>query len=328
MESLINKSYKILKSLQLNNHLFLASPSEKTSYRKIWIRDNLYVIYGVEAIDHNEAENIMHSLFDLMIKHENKLDSIKTIPKNINEYIHARYDPMTLDEFKENWGNNQNDAIGLFLFRAGEFLEKGINLREGEMRILNKLVKYLEIIEYWHNKDNGMWEENEEIHSSSIGSCVAGLKKISKYIEVPSDLIKKGEKQLFHQLPNESEKKDVDLSLLSLIYPYNLLDEKLKKDILSRIEKRLVKKRGVIRYVGDKYYNRNGEAEWSMGFPWLAIIYKDINKTKYDYYIKKSIEVMNEKGELPELYYSNSDESNDNTPLAWSQALFIKALKK
>ena len=83
---------------------------------------------------------------------------------------------------------------------------------------------------------------------------------------------------------------------------------------------------GVIRYLGDAYYNRDGEAEWCFGFPWLAKIYGDMNKPdKYAAYMRKTLDVMNENEELPELYYSNSEVYNENTPLGWGQALFLVA---
>ena len=63
-----------------------------------------------------------------------------------------------------------------------------------------------------------------------------------------------------------------------------------------------------------------------MGFPWLAIIYKQLNiPAQYAKYMRKAVEVMNEKGEMPELYFANSEEFNENSPLGWSQALFLVA---
>ncbi|MBW3012041.1 glycoside hydrolase family 15, partial [Candidatus Woesearchaeota archaeon] len=117
-----------------------------------------------------------------------------------------------------------------------------------------------------------------------------------------------------------------DLALLSLIYPYNVVTEEQARLILLNVEKYLVKHRGVIRYVGDAYYNRNGEAEWTMGFPWLAIIYKQMGDLyKYNYYIEKTRQVANANEELPELYYADSSEHNENSPLGWSQALSLVA---
>ena len=96
--------------------------------------------------------------------------------------------------------------------------------------------------------------------------------------------------------------------------------------ILKNVKKKLERKRGIIRYVGDKYYNKEGEAEWTMGFPWLAIIYRQLGDLEnYKGYMKKTVDAMNSKNELPELYYSNSEEHNDNSPLGWAQSLYIVA---
>jgi len=82
--------------------------------------------------------------------------------------------------------------------------------------------------------------------------------------------------------PRESETKEVDMALLSLIYPYNIVNKKQREKILKNIETKLLKEKGVIRYIGDKYYYRKGEAQWTNGLAWLAIIYKQLkNPSKY-----------------------------------------------
>ena len=327
------KSIQILKGLQHSSGLLSASALNlSTGYDKAWIRDNIYEALGFEAVNDNESlVKVFRALLDVMLKHENKIDwAIKHKPIHRYQYIHARFHPETFDEFDEEWGNKQYDAVGAFLFKIGDLLEKEIEvLRDvNDYRIIQKLVWYLSSIEYWHDKDNGMWEENEEVHASSVGACVAGLKKISQFVYVPDWLIEVGEQTLNSLLPRESETKEVDLALLSLIYPYNVVNEEQRKQILENVEKHLVRERGVIRYIGDQYYNKNGEAEWTMGFPWLAIIYKQTEDVeKYVYYLQKTLKVVNEKDELPELYYANSAEHNDNSPLGWSQALFLVAVK-
>ena len=328
---MIQKSVQILKQLQYPSGLFSASSlNVKTGYDKSWIRDNIYESLGLEAIkDFDALSKVYWALLDIMLKHEYKIDwAIKKKPIYKHEYIHARFHPHTFDEFHEEWGNKQNDAIGALLFKVGDLLDKGINIlrNKSDLRILQKLVYYLGSIEYWHDKDNGMWEESEEVHASSVGACVAGLKKISKYVYVPEWIIEAGQSTLNSLLPKESETKSVDLALLSLIYPYNVATEEQANLILANVEKYLVRKRGVIRYAGDKYYNRNGEAEWTMGFPWLAIIYRQVgNYTMFIYYSRKTLEVTNSSNELPELYFADSEEHNENSPLGWSQALSIVA---
>ena len=184
-----------------------------------------------------------------------------------------------MEEIWEQWGNKQNDAIGALLFKVGDFEQKGIRIirNQNDLRILQKLVHYLQSIEYWNDKDNGMWEENEDVHASSIGACAAGLKKISKIVDVPQEIIKKGEIALNELLPHESETKEVDMALLSLIYPYNIAAKEQKGIILKNVEEKLVREKGVIRYIGDKYHYRNGESQWTKGLPWLAIIYRQLN---------------------------------------------------
>lgn len=332
---MITKSIAILESLQHPTGLFSASRKDvKTGYNLCWIRDTVYATLGFEAVKNIAAvRKTYHALLNLLLKHEHKIDAMvkQPQPKEAFRYIHARYDPLAMTEVLEEWGNKQNDAVGAVLFKIGEFENKGIKIIRGsnDLRILQKLVKYLEAIHYWHDKDNGMWEESEEVHASSVGACVAGLKAISKVsgIEVSQQLIENGEKALQQLLPRESETKDADLALLSLIYPYNIVSLRQRDSILKNVEEKLVRRKGVVRYLGDKYYNENGaEAEWTFGFPWLAIIYKHLkNPEKYAYYTKKTLEVMNEKGEMPELYYGKTDKHNENTPLAWGQSLCIVA---
>ncbi|MBD3354828.1 glycoside hydrolase family 15 [Candidatus Woesearchaeota archaeon] len=325
------KSIQILRKLQAPSGLMMASQAGVTTgYNKAWLRDNVYESLGFEAVKNKKAVvKIYTALLDILLKHEEKIDwAIKEKPDARFKYIHARYDPYTFEEIWGDWGNKQNDAIGAILFKIGELEEKGINIIRNryDIQILQKLVWYLESIEYWHDKDNGVWEENEEVHASSVGACVAGLRKIGKLVDVSEELIQKGQEKLDELLPRESLTKETDLALLSLIYPYNIASAKQRKQILKNVEENLVRKRGVIRYKDDAYYNKNGEAEWTMGFPWLAIIYKQLNKpAKYAKYMRKAVEVMNDKGEMPELYFSGSSIHNENSPLGWSQALYLAA---
>jgi len=157
------------------------------------------------------------------------------------------------------------------------------------------------------------------------------VKKI-KGIHVSEDLIKKGYEALAKLLPRESDKKFVDLALLSLIWPYDVLNKRQTLEVLENVEYHLLKRKGVIRYKGDHYYNKNidnysEEAEWTFGLSWLAIIYSQLGEPKKAReFLERALGTINDKEEIPELYYSNTDEPNENSPLGWSESLFIVAL--
>ena len=338
-DQLIEQHTKILRDLQYDSGLFAASSKNVgTGYDKSWLRDNFYECLAFEVIgDWDTVEKTYHALLQAFLTHEEKIDwAIAKKPEHRHEYIHARIHPETFAEFWEEWGNKQNDAVGAILFRIGE-LERHrpgtIVEDDDERRIVQKLVRYLESIEYWHDADSGMWEENEEVHASSVGACVAGLKAVAKLdtIDVPGDLINRGEASLRRLLPRESQGKFVDLALLSLIWPYDVVTPRERDAILTNVEYHLVKRRGVIRYKNDYYYNRNPdgfseEAEWTFGFSWLAIIYEKLgDQEKARGFTDRMLQTQTPEG-IPELYYSNTDTPNENNPLGWSESLFIVAL--
>lgn len=338
-QQLIDRHVQILKNLQFDSGLFSASsPNVGTGYDKSWLRDNFYETIAFEVIgDWETVEKTYEALLQILLKHESKIDAaIEHKPEHTYQYIHARFHPETFEEFWEEWGNKQNDAIGCILFRIGELEHhhrRYILNNEDKVRIVNKLVQYLGSVEYWHDRDSGMWEEDEEIHASSVGACVAGLKSIQRlpHIHVPQEFIDRGQETLDNLLPRESERKFVDLALLSLIWPYHIVSEDQRDQILQNTEYHLLRDRGVIRYKGDRYYNKNQdgfseEAEWTFGLAWLSIIYEKMgDKQKANELLKDLIADDTPEG-IPELYFSNSSEYNENTPLGWSESLFIVAL--
>lgn len=331
----------LLKSLQYESGLFSASSKKVvTGYDKAWMRDNVYVGLAFLELDEREEVMKMYTAFiSILLKHEWKIDyAISARPEFSYQYIHPRYHPETFDEFWESWGNKQNDSIGALLYFFGTAAKRNFPVlqNENEKRVIQKLAAYLQVIEYWQDQDSGVWEEWEEIHASSLGACVAGLKTVKETgIEIPDELIRKGDDMLHYELlPRESHDKFCDLSLLTLIYPFNILSNEEAKNVIKSIEYHLVKTKGIIRYKGDAYYNKNWdrwseEAEWTFGFSFLALAYHSLGeKERALFSLEKARETVNEKGEIPELYYSNSQEHNENTPLAWSEAMYLIALTR
>lgn len=336
--NVISERLDILRTLRVVSGLFLACPQGvPTAYDKAWLRDNFYTTLAFEwSGDFEAVKRTYRAILNVLLKHEHKIDwAASNRPHETWQYIHARYDPETFEEYWDEWGNKQNDAVGAILYKLGELEEGGHGMiaSDDDRRIVQRLVDYLASIQYWQDPDNGVWEEHEEIHASSIGACVAGLTKVSAlpFIRMDPDLIRKGQEALLGILPRESISKFCDLAQLSLIFPYELLSPATEDTILKNLEYHLVKGRGVIRYKTDRYYNSNTdqqseEAEWTMGFPWLAIIYaRRGDREKAQHYLNKTREVLFEN-KLPELYYSNSGRPNENIPLGWAESLFVVAL--
>jgi phosphorylase kinase alpha/beta subunit len=343
----LDAAYATLDRIRLPNGLYLASPS--ADYSKAWLRDNVYEALPFANKPGHAYERTYHTLLDILRRHEWKIDAIlREKPASADSYIHARFHPVTLREFHEPWGNKQNDAIGAILFGIAEGLRHGKRILRDERdhRVVRKAIRMLEALRYWEDADNGMWEEAEEVHASSIGACVGGLLALREQgFDVPQPLLDHGRAALAALLPRESESKDVDLALLSLCYPYRgVVTNDQKRAIVQNVERKLLRARGVIRYEGDSYYStlaeehgrdqprefyHGSEAEWTFGLPWLAIVWRDMGwPERADRYLRDALAVQTAPGQLPELYYARTDLPNPNTPLGWSVAMLILAIEQ
>ena len=161
-EQVIRRHLKNLEQLREPSGLFLASPkSVSTGYDKAWLRDNFYECLAFEYVGRwDVVRSTYRAILNIFLKHEDKIDAaIAHKPEHSFEYIHPRYDPETFEEFWEEWGNKQHDAIGTILFRIGELEQhQGMGVIEtaADKRVVQKLVQYLHSIEYWMDPDNGM----------------------------------------------------------------------------------------------------------------------------------------------------------------------------
>ncbi len=339
-DEIIQRHLNNLRKLITPTGLFLASSKNvETGYDKAWLRDNVYEALAFEyAGEWDIVAKTYHTLLDIFDKHIDKINWATTNkPFESWQFIHARYNPETLEEFWESWGNKQHDAVGAVLFKLADFESQGKSVlrNEQDRKTVQTLIYYICNVEYWHDADSGMWEENEEVHASSIGAVVAGLKKWKEVggMDVDQDAIDRGEEALNKLLPRESESKFSDLALLSLIYPYNVVSNEMAKTIVENLVYHLTKDKGVIRYKFDAYYNRNSdgyseEAEWCFGLSWLAIAYKHLgDNEKAHEFLDKATATITSDGKIPELYYSHTADANENNPLGWSESMYVVALK-
>jgi len=335
----IKRHLDVVRTLERKPGVFTAS-ADDTFYNKAWLRDIYFITLGfLETGDIKTVQNSAKALLTVFVKHKDKINwAVENKPHEAWQYIHARFHPETFEEYWEEWGNSQNDAVGevLNLIVTLEQIGAGIVETDDEREMVQKIIDYLITIKYWEDDDNGIWEENLEVHASSIGSCVAALKKAGAidWLDVPDIAIKKGEQALRALLPRESTSKFTDLALLTLIYPFNVTTEEETLEILKNIEYHLVKDKGVLRYKLDRYYNNNvdgfsEEAEWCFGLAWLAIIYAERgDKEKAYYYLRRTKNAVTPEGLMPELYFSHTNKPNENTPLGWAESMYVVALKK
>jgi GH15 family glucan-1,4-alpha-glucosidase len=335
----IKRHLSNLHKLLTPSGLFLASSKNvETGYDKAWLRDNAYEALAFEyAGEWDVVAKTYHTLLDIFDKHIDKINwAVTNKPFESWQFIHARYNPETLEEFWESWGNKQHDAVGVILYKLADFEAQGHSMlrNQTDHRTVQTLIYYICNVEYWHDADSGMWEEAEEVHASSIGAVLAALKKWKAVggMDVDQDAIDRGQAALDALLPRESESKFTDLALLSLIYPYNIVDPAMAGQIVENLVYHLAKDKGVMRYKFDQYYNKNPdgyseEAEWCFGLSWLAIAYKQLgDDVKAQEYLDRATATITKDGKIPELYFSNSDQPNENTPLGWSESMYVVAL--
>lgn len=328
-----------VRKLRAPTGLFTASAQDvATGYNKAWLRDIYFMTLGFKYVGEMDVvKESAKALLKILSKHKEKITwAVKNKPFETWQYIHARYNPETFEEYWEEWGNKQNDAVGEVLYLIADCETSGhiVVETDEERDLVQLLVNYLNAIEYWNDADSGIWEENQEVRASSIGAVVRALTCASKlsYITIPEGMIEKGEQALRDMLPRETKNRFCDLALLTLIFPFDVTTEEETKKILENVEYFLTRDKGVIRYRNDRYYNRNEdgyseEAEWSMGLAWLAIIYAkrgDIEKAIE--YFKRCDGTINKDGLVPELWYSHTNKSNDNIPLGWAESMYVVAL--
>jgi len=335
----IKQHLDVVRTLERKPGVFTASLDD-TFYNKAWLRDIYFITLGfLETGDIETVQKAGKALLTVFVKHKDKINwAIKHKPHEAWQYIHARFHPETFEEYWEEWGNSQNDAVGevLNLLVTLEQLGASVIETDDEKKMIQKIIDYLVKLEYWRDDDNGIWEEDMEVHASSVGSVVAALKKANQldWLSVPDGAIGKGEQALHDLLPRESATKFADLALLTLIYPFAVTTEEETLEILKNVEYHLVKDKGVIRYKLDRYHNNNAdgfseEAEWCFGLAWLAIIYAERgDKEKAYFYLRRAKNAVTSDGKMPELYYSHTDKPNENTPLGWAESMYVVALQK
>ncbi|KAG0057679.1 hypothetical protein BGZ83_005618 [Gryganskiella cystojenkinii] len=258
-------------------------------YRDAWVRDNVYSIMAVfglalayRRVDDDEGrayelENsvvkLMRGLLFCMMRQAPKVEQFKKT-QAINDCLHAKYNTATGDTVVADsaWGHLQIDATSIFLLALAQMTASGILIiyTTDEVDFIQNLVFYIE--RAYRTPDYGIWERGNkinhgepELNSSSIGMAVAALQAInginlfgsrggpSSVIHVLPDEITRNYTTLHSALPRESNSKEIDAALLSVIgFPaFAVGDAKLVERTRNEIIEKLGGKYGCKRFLRD-----------------------------------------------------------------------------
>ncbi|KAG0360373.1 hypothetical protein BGZ54_009575 [Gamsiella multidivaricata] len=258
-------------------------------YRDAWVRDNVYSIMAVfglslayRRIDDDEGRayelehavvKLMRGLLFCMMRQAPKIEQFKKT-QGLNDCLHAKYNTATGDTVvgDSEWGHLQIDATSIFLLALAQMTASGILIiyTTDEVDFIQNLVFYIE--RAYRTPDYGIWERGNkinhgepELNSSSIGMAVAALQAInginlfgsrggpSSVIHVLPDEITRNYTTLHSALPRESNSKEIDAALLSVIgFPaFAIGDAKLVKRTRDEIIEKLGGKYGCKRFLRD-----------------------------------------------------------------------------
>lgn len=270
----------------LSNGLFPATVVDEsnsyTGYKYVWIRDNIHISNALLINgDTNAAVNNILSILSYFKKYQNRFEKIINYPenaKNIMNRPHIRFNGDLLTEVDEKWPHAQNDALGYFLWFYCKLIYEGFIVPNvDDIKLITLFPLYFEAINYWIDEDNGHWEEERKLESSSIGAVIAGLLELIKVIrklnlnehfiykelkvneKYLNRLIELGFNSLKKILPYECIKpiikqRKYDSALLFLIFPLNVISENDADLILNNVEVYLKGEYGIKRYLGDSFW--------------------------------------------------------------------------
>ncbi|WP_077033012.1 glycoside hydrolase family 15 protein [Pelomonas sp. KK5] len=368
-------------------------------YTHAWVRDNVYSIQAVWALAlawrragaeggreraqplENAVEKLMRGLLAAMMRQAHKVERFKHT-QNPLDALHAKYDTRRGEVVvgDNEWGHLQLDATAVFLLMVAQMSASGLTIVEtaSEQAFVQNLVHYL--AKAWRTPDYGIWERghkrNEgvaELNASSLGMAKAALEAIDGFdpladstgqaqpVLVVGDDVARAREALAALLPRESESKETDAALLSVIgFPAYAVDdaklaERTRADILAKLgghygckrflrdgHQTMVEDHARLHYEpGELTQFADIESEWPLFFCYLLVDAAMRGDTAEAARWRDKLEnlMVERDGQrlLPELYYvpreaveaeraapgSQTRLPNDNVPLVWAQSLYI-----
>ncbi|MFT4789628.1 MAG: phosphorylase kinase alpha/beta subunit [Paraglaciecola sp.] len=366
-------------------------------YQDAWVRDNVYSILAVwglalayRNLDDDQGRGfelqqrtikLMRGLLSSMMAQSAKVEEFKKT-RNPHDALHAKYDTITGANVVGDleWGHLQIDATSVFLLTLTQMITSGLEViwTQEEVCFVQNLVYYIE--RAYHTPDYGIWERGAksnsgsvELNASSLGMAKAALEALSGFnlfgakgsqntvIHVAPDNIAQASITLSAMLPRESNTKEIDAALLSVVgFPAfavqdQALSHKVRNEIISKLEGRYGLKRflrdghqTVLEDEGRLHYEEQElkqfehiESEWPLFYAYLYLdaIFRD-DAPQIKHYRQRLDSVLVEQNGfklLPELYFvpqesielerqnpqSQDRLPNENVPLVWAQSLYL-----
>jgi phosphorylase kinase alpha/beta subunit len=364
-------------------------------YTDAWVRDNVYsilAIWGLAMAYRAEdpamsaqlgrpVVRLMRGLLAAMMGQAAKVERFKHTQDPLDA-LHAKYDTRTGQPVvgDGDWGHLQIDATSLFLLMLAQMTAAGLQIVEhaDEVDFVQNLVYYLGCA--YRTPDYGIWERGNkrndgmaEVNASSVGMAKAALQAIhgvaflpgaAPAIHVPADDIANARTTLMNLLPRESQSKETDAALLSIIgFPAFAVDNPVLADrTRAEIVDKLEGQYGCKRFLRDGHQTvvedhsrlhyepgelarfEHIESEWPLFFCYqlLDAVLRGDDASAQDY--RNRLEGLLQERDglmlLPELYLvpsyfvdaeranpgSQSRVPNDNVPLVWAQSLYLLGL--
>lgn len=275
------KQHDCLTFPQLRSGLFPAAnfdnlESDETGMANAWLRDTaciglVLLRTGQTEVAGKAARGVLDRLRMVRPSFEAIIEAGQA-PANDKQRPPVRFANQD-SEPRYDWANAQNDALGYSLQFIGITAEAGaLQLDAEDKAMLDLIVTYLGVVQYWADSESGHWEEVKKLNTSSIGTVVAGLRAVTDLVadaNAATSLLKRGQVELAQLLPNESKtpgmEREHDSALVFLVEPQAVVIGNTAAKLITDAEQNLMGEHGFRRYNGDSYWGPDYREHFLVG---------------------------------------------------------------
>lgn len=349
IKKLLDKSRQVIIDVSLENGAIVAAntdqpyyPRSASNYHFVWPRDAAYICVAAQLID----LDIQKPFFKWL---EERPEDFKKEGLLFQNYS---------TNGRAHWRQFQPDQAGTVLWALWEHFKEDPSEAMQFETLIRRLADGLCDNwkgSYFFKNTYDLWEEGvrktstkvENNHTYSLAACAKGLEladrmvNSSRWVDCASEMRKKIDEaydpddKYFHRNHGKLSDKNVDASLLGLVWPFNIInigDERIVNTVKKIEEKLTINNGGIQRFQFD-YYDGEGTAgegggAWPILNFWISIYHSlsgDKEKAEASFnWVINNLEGYNNF--IPEQIFS--DNRIGVYPLAWSHAMFIFAAKQ